>query len=410
MGWNPMMSDAPEDGNWGQPSQPSVTLDQLFQAATGQPSTGPNPMAPPQPMGDSGGTVRAPQPPAASSSPGIVGMLNQLLQPYGLSTQEYQNAFLPNNNHPKLSNMFERAAYGMAMTKPGETIGENISNVAAGIIGVPRAMREAREDQMFHPLQEAGAMQNLYGMQATAQLHAAQTAQAVAGAQKENAQANYYNSAGRRQYWGDPFPAKGADGKYYQAQRNSVTGKADWLRDPNGKLMESAPKDVMPRAATQGGRSLAERMADEDDAQRDATGQPMKTPQERIQFISKWQKENATNTTAGRIAGEEPSKYSDMEKTRIDDLRKTRDSKLIKPDDKEAFRTWRQDYYAKDGDFANTNKAWQSYVNENNNKAREEYEQGLDNVRPNSAMPNGGKKGEPTVTINTDGSIGISRR
>lgn len=391
------MSDPPEAHNWdGQASQPA------------------------QPQGN----VMPPSGPPTNTSPGIAGVLNEILAPYGESTHEYQNAFLPNNSHPMLSNLFERALYGMAMTPGGQTAGESMSNIARGIIGVPRAMREAREEQMFHPLQEAGQIQNLVGMQAQARLHAAQTTSAMAQAQKEQAQAQYYQSAGRRQYFGQPFAAKDADGKYYWAHENSTTGGTDWVKDPNGQKMEAAPKGVFPGrwsgpgGLANSGRSLAERMADLDDMERDQAGLLPKSPEERINFISKWQSTQAAQQAGARTDATQNAdsgyNYTGQEKDIIESYKSERDNKIKAATGDNQYKQFRRSYAQSHDSLDGLDAAWQARTNQINSAAYKEYNDRVAALRPGGVntkpMPGQSGTGTPSVEIRPDGTISVTRK
>ena len=54
---------------------------------------------------------------------------------------------------------------GAALTKPGETIGENISNVASAVLGMPEFARGIRQQRALAPLQTAMPLMELLGMQ-----------------------------------------------------------------------------------------------------------------------------------------------------------------------------------------------------------------------------------------------------
>jgi hypothetical protein len=369
------------------------------------------------------GNVTPPSGPPANTSPGIAGVLNQLLAPYGESTHEYQNAFLPDNSHPMLSNLFERALYGMAMTPGGQTAGESMNNIARGIIGVPRAMREAREEQMFHPLEEAGQIQNLIGAQYKARLSAAQTAQAEAQAGKENAQAQYYQSAGRRQYFGQPFAAKDADGKYYWAHENSTTGGTDWVKDPNGQKMEAAPKGVFPGrwsgpgGLANSGRSLAERMADQDDMARDQAGLPAKSPEERINYINDWMRNNAAATAGARTNATQNAdsgfNYTGQERDMIESYKSERDNTIKAATGNDQYKQFRRSYAQSHDSLDGLDAAWQARTNKINADAYQEYNNRVAALRPGgvNTKPMPGKKvntsGRPKVTLKANGDINV---
>lgn len=79
------------------------------------------------------------------------------------------NAMFPNRgffgNHPRLTSGLEGAIFGAAATQPGQTIGENISNVARGMIEGPQMKSALVRRQFEAPFQNAMMMENLRDMQ-----------------------------------------------------------------------------------------------------------------------------------------------------------------------------------------------------------------------------------------------------
>jgi len=99
---------------------------------------------------------------------------NAALAPYGLQLPTHTNPFLFFNdqqkdgsptwagNHPKVAKAIEGAMIG-ATTPGGETIGENISNVARTVLGIPGMYRDNQAQQMMAPFgmaQQIGKLQD----------------------------------------------------------------------------------------------------------------------------------------------------------------------------------------------------------------------------------------------------------
>lgn len=107
--------------------------------------------------------------PAMSQQRQLLQQLSQFLTPIlrqqmGQAQAEQDSPFLmfPNRGvfarHPGVFGAIERGLAGAALTKQGETAGENISNVAAAVLGVPEFMEERKQQRMLRPLQTAGPL------------------------------------------------------------------------------------------------------------------------------------------------------------------------------------------------------------------------------------------------------------
>lgn len=94
---------------------------------------------------------------------------NEALAPYGLQEPQHANPFVMFNdqsglgaNHPKLARFIEGALMG-AQTPSGDTVGENIGNVARSVMNVPNAYRQNEMNQFMAPFQMAAPMAQLQG-------------------------------------------------------------------------------------------------------------------------------------------------------------------------------------------------------------------------------------------------------
>ena len=94
---------------------------------------------------------------------------SEFLGQYGLSPLAPEdvktNAVLPNSGffgrHGRLSGMLEGGLFGAAATQGGDTIGENISGVARGMIEGPQMRANILNQQFARPFQAAGMLENL---------------------------------------------------------------------------------------------------------------------------------------------------------------------------------------------------------------------------------------------------------
>jgi len=118
----------------------------------------------PQP-GPQGGTAPANIPPSVAPSPatpsqpggqfdfsGMLDQYRQMAQRAYPTNQMFGNTQF-GQNHPRLAGAINNAFMAAAMTKPGMTIGENISNVAGGVLGARQAQREQLLRQQMLPYQ-----------------------------------------------------------------------------------------------------------------------------------------------------------------------------------------------------------------------------------------------------------------
>ena len=105
--------------------------------------------------------------------PSYLEQLQQMLAPVmqqqlARAQNPRQNLFLPEpgtanffGQHPRVSNAIENAALFASNFQGGDTIGENISGVARGLIGVPQARESYRLQQMMAPFSTAQALAGL---------------------------------------------------------------------------------------------------------------------------------------------------------------------------------------------------------------------------------------------------------
>lgn len=114
-----------------------------------------------------------------------VSALNAQLQPYGLSEghinpfmffkdQNQDGSATWAGNHPKVAKAIEGAMLGAANTSQGNTIGENISNVARSVMSVPASYRQNQANQLQAPFDQASQLMKLGDDQANLKLKLAQ--------------------------------------------------------------------------------------------------------------------------------------------------------------------------------------------------------------------------------------------
>jgi hypothetical protein len=116
------------------------------------PSIGQNPMAAPQ-----------------SWNQDFSSQMNAMVAPYRqMSNQMLNNGYaaLPGNsgfaqNHPGIARPMDSALLAMSMTKPGQTIGENIANVAGGLVGAQQFRRNQMMQSAMLPYEMAQPRLNM---------------------------------------------------------------------------------------------------------------------------------------------------------------------------------------------------------------------------------------------------------
>lgn len=123
--------------------------------------------------------------------------VQQLLGQYGVSPDQLSdtvknanpNLFVTNpsafEKHPVMAGLLERGLEGLAFTKGGDTIGENLSNVAQGVLNSQAARADKYNNQLMMPFQQASAVAGLKGEAARQQFEAAQ-------AQRDQALVKHY--------------------------------------------------------------------------------------------------------------------------------------------------------------------------------------------------------------------------
>ena len=146
-----------------------------------------------------------------------VSALNVQLSPYGLS-EGHINPFLffqdqntdgsPTwaGNHPKVAKAIEGAMLGAANTGSGNTIGENIANVARSVMSVPAAYRQNQAAQLQAPFDQASMLMKLQDDQSNRELKLAQafhlraTGQAAMDKPTKSFSGQVYQDAKNRPY------------------------------------------------------------------------------------------------------------------------------------------------------------------------------------------------------------------
>lgn len=92
------------------------------------------------------------------------------------ANQVRNNAVLPNTgffgDHPRLSSAIEGGLFGAAYTRPSQTIGEGISNVAGGLLEGTQARQALWKRQFAGPFQASDVLENLQDKQALRQSRA----------------------------------------------------------------------------------------------------------------------------------------------------------------------------------------------------------------------------------------------
>jgi hypothetical protein len=98
------------------------------------------------------------------------GFAQRVLSPYGLSVPDRMNENLlfpePGTDnffgrHPRVSRAIENALLNASLTKSGDTIGENISNVAGAILGAPQVRRDIQMQRFMAPFAMAEKLAGL---------------------------------------------------------------------------------------------------------------------------------------------------------------------------------------------------------------------------------------------------------
>lgn len=117
---------------------------------------------------------------------------NSALSPYGMQLPTHTNPFLffkdQNQdgsstwagNHPRTAMAVEGAMLGAANTGQGQTIGENISNVARSVMSIPGAYRQNQSAQMQAPFDMAHQISGLQDEQTNRDYKLAETFHAYA--------------------------------------------------------------------------------------------------------------------------------------------------------------------------------------------------------------------------------------
>jgi hypothetical protein len=163
-----------------------------------------------------------------AGAPGIdTDQVNQLLKPYGVSMPSsyqqpgpFENMPGFNSGHPGLSRGLDNAFIALAGMGPtGRTAGENISNVARGVLGIGSYRRQYQAEQAMMPLQFAKEIGGLQQQQATID--------------ELRGRGEYYKAMG--QYRGDENQTNILRG---QMNANTRNGPGNLQLGTNGKVQE----------------------------------------------------------------------------------------------------------------------------------------------------------------------------
>ncbi len=225
-------------GNWFQ---------QLFQGLGAPPDRQEVPAPPPQ------------EQPARNFLQEMSDYFSPLLQ--GSMSQARESAnnpflVLPNRgffgNHPRISGAIENALIGAATTQSGDTVGENISNVARSVLGLPDAKQAIRTQRAMAPLQFAQPLMQLMQMQ-----------QKMADSRDERIYKQgllqYYSQLGAKAGQPDFERPYGADGKLWTMDPRTGTPKP--LIDPASGQQLPDPKTSGVLGLLGGGRGDADERA-----------------------------------------------------------------------------------------------------------------------------------------------------
>lgn len=128
------------------------------------------------------------------------GQLNNMIAPYQQMAKQYGNngyASMSGNSwlaqaHPGIARPLDNALLAMSMTKPGQTIGENISNVAGGLVGAQGYRRQQMMQSAMLPYELAEPRLKMMDTMAQMQQRGAMTQADIARIPLDRAQTEWY--------------------------------------------------------------------------------------------------------------------------------------------------------------------------------------------------------------------------
>lgn len=203
--------------------------------------------------------------PSSVTDPGVA---NDALSQYGMQLPTHTNPFLffkdQNQdgsstwagNHPRVAKAIEGAMIG-ATTPGGATIGENISNVAKTVLGIPGMYRQNQAAQMQAPFdaakQIAGLQDDQINMQTklASAFHMYATGQAALDKPTKAYGGSVYQDGNKR-----PYQINTVTGK-----PEALDGRSDPLQFDDSTKVGTPGKPAAPGALPKGVSSVAERNA-----------------------------------------------------------------------------------------------------------------------------------------------------
>jgi len=346
-----------------------------------------------------------------SSSVVDPSVANSALQPYGLQLPTHTNPFLffrdqnadgsPTwaGNHPKIAKAIEGAMIG-ATTPGGETIGENISNVARTVLGIPGLYKQSQAAQMEAPFDMAR------------QINALQMDHV--NMEEKLAQAYHLRATGQAALEKPPKPPHyqlfvDPKGKAFGYNQDTNT-----FESPSGMVPDTPEKIGTFGKSTgkypTGVKSQSERMGYDAYAAAGGEFNPDGSPKD----VKQYQKyvyasqansaaaQGAAGTSARKAAGQGAGDVSEADKTALKALEDDAKAKETKAKSKPDLLN-----YANAADPVAARKADMDKWAEEARQAREKYNnaaQGVRTQQPNSKVQGGGR---PKTTIHPDGRIEI---
>lgn len=341
---------------------------------------------------------------------------NGVLGNYGLQLPTHTNPFLffkdqnPDGsatwagNHPRVAKAVEGAMIG-ATTPGGNTIGENISNVAKTVLNIPGLYKQSQAAQMQAPFdmahQIAALQDDQVNMQAklASAYHAYATGTALLDKPTKAYNGQVYQDAKSRPY-----------------QINTITGKPEAVDGrPDPLEFEGSTKIGTPQKNTKypsGVKTQSERMGFDAyvgaGGQLDTQGAPQDTQKyQRFVYASQGRSAAATGasgTSAKKGAGQAAGDVSEADRTGLKAAED--DAKQKEAHAKEKISS---SQFANADDIPAARAAEQTRRQTEAKAARDKFNQMSADVQakqPNSKISGGGSS-RPTTIIHTDGKIEI---
>ena len=185
-------------------------------------------------------------------SPLLAGSMDQARESASSPFMMFQNRGWA-SRHPRIAGAIEAGLLGAATTESGDTIGENISNVARSVLGGPQVRQDFRTKRALEPMQFAAPLMQLHQMQRQLENSNIENVERLS-------RANYYAALGAKagqpgEPYGNPIPS---GGKLWNM--NQQTGVYSPALDPiTGEQLDDPKTAGM--AALLGGRGSEDERA-----------------------------------------------------------------------------------------------------------------------------------------------------